>query len=1071
MISQDIIDRINDLPILDVCQKIGLEVKKKGVNHQANCPFHNEKTGSFVVSPGKNIFKCFGCGEAGGPIKLVQKYEKKDWIEAVKFLAKAFNIDIPREPMTEEQTREYKEREVLTTVNEACQKYFLENLTGNALDYVKSRWDNKSIEQWGIGFAPDEWHGLDEWSRKNALKRDSLIKAGLLSENDEKKVYDTFRNRIMFPVHNHYGRIIGFSGRILGDGLPKYINTKETASFIKNQALFGIFLAYKSIREKGFAYLVEGGPDVIKMHHVGAENTVAPLGTSLTENHLIELKRYCKSVCFVLETDDAGIKAVIRNAKMAVKLGFTVSVLALPEEFEKTGERVKHDPDSFFKTKEQFQKYIKENTHDFIIWYSTRTLNTGDQTNRAKAIDDICELLAKQSDKGTLEYYLHNLSAMVKPKRMWVQKVQALTQNEQTKEEVQRIPKSIDQEHFQKYGFYEEKNCIYFSTKYGIQQGSNFSLQPLFHVASVTNSKRLYRIKNEHGFEQIIELKQDEMINLSKFKVRVESLGNYLWYLGESDLSKYKSWLYEKTDTCYEITKMGWQKEGFWAWGNGIFTDKFIQSDSNGIVNDGKKNYYLPAFSAIWNQEESLFQFERKFVHLNKSTVSLHDYSVSLIKVFGDNAIIGLCYVFASVYRDIIFRTTKFFPILNGFGPKGAGKSALGHSITAFFVFKNIPPNLNNATIPALADVVSQSANTVVHIDEYKNSVEYDKVEFLKGLWDGAGRTRMNMDRDKKRETTTVDCGVYLSGQEMPTIDIALFSRLIFTTFHKTEYSDKEKAQFNELRKVEENGLTHLTNQLLMLRGYAETNFIQAYNECTKDIQDKLKNDVIEDRLFRNWLVILAAYKAISEYISVPFTYSEVLNICVTGIKQQNGETKRNNELSTFWNIVEYLVKDGLLENEIDFKIECVEKLKTDKVNIEKFETPKMILILNHTKVFQLYRKHGKVATDKVLPISTLQYYLQNAKEYLGVKKSVAFKNRDAITRQIMEEEVTDSKGFTYKAKKYQVTNAYTFDYDMIGISINYLLSSDDDSTEINEAKPINQLNNKQLVEEPEIPF
>lgn len=1069
MIPRDIIDKINDLPILEVLQKVGFEVKQKGVNYQALCPFHNEKTGSFVISPRKNIYKCFGCGEAGGPVSFVMKYEKKDFIDAVRFLGKAFNIDIPREPMSEEQIKEYRQRETLNVVNETCQKYFLENLTGAALDYVKSRWNNQTVEQWGIGFAPDTWHGLDEWSRKNALKRDALINAGLLSENEKNQVYDTFRNRIIFPVHNHYGRIIGFSGRILGDGEPKYINTKETASFIKNQALFGIFLAYKSIREKGFAYLVEGGPDVIKMHQVGAENTVAPLGTGLTENHLTELSRYCKRAVFVLETDEAGIKAVIRNAQMAVKLGFTASVLALPEEVDKDGKRIKHDPDSFFTSKKQFDEYSKNHTFDFILWYSERMLVNGDQNNRAKVIDDICELLAKQTDKGTLEFYYHNLSALVKPKRMWIQKVEALTKQTEVKEEVQKLPKSIDQEHFQKYGFYEENNSVFFSTKYGIQKGSNFCLQPLFHVSSVTNSKRLYKIKNEHGFEQIIELKQDELINLSKFKVRVESLGNYLWYLGEIDLGRYKSWLYEKTDTCYEIIKMGWQKEGFWAWGNGIFTDKFIETDSNGIVNDGKRNYYLPAFSNIWNQEESLFQFERKFIHQNKSSISLYDYAESLIKVFGDNAIIGLCYVFASIYRDIIFRTTKFFPILNGFGPKGAGKSALGHSLTAFFVFKNIPPNLNNSTIPALADVVSQSANTVVHIDEYKNSVEFEKIEFLKGLWDGAGRTRMNMDRDKKRETTTVDCGVYLSGQEMPTIDIALFSRLIFITFHKTEYSDNEKKYFNQLREIEKNGLTHLTNQLILLRGYVDDKFLEVYNECTKNIQDKLKGETIEDRIFRNWLVILTAYKCIADYITVPFTYSTVLDLCIAGIKLQNGETKRNNELSNFWSIVEYLVKEGLLENEIDFYIRRVNKLKTDKVNIEEFKEEKTILELNHTKVFQLYRKHGKIASDKVLPISTIQYYLQNSKEYLGIKKSVAFKNRDAITKQIKEENFTDNYGVSHTVKKYQVTNAYVFDYEMLGISIDYISVDDDEA----ETEP-KQLNVRQLgipIPENYVPF
>lgn len=1033
MIPRETIDRINDLPILEVCKHLNIELKQKGANYQACCPLHNEKTPSFMVSPGKNIFKCFGCGEAGGPVTLVMKHEKKDWIDAVNILAGAFHIDIPKEPETPEQQQEYKQREVIITLNEVAQKYFLQNLQGKPLEYAKSRWDTKTISQWGLGFAPDDWHGLDKFFQDCAVKRDAAITSGLLVEKD-KNIYDFFRNRITFPVHNQYGRITGFSARILGKDEPKYLNSKESEAFHKNQQLFGIFFAYKAIREKGFAYLVEGAPDVIRMHHCGADNTVAPLGTGLTANHLKELKRYCKSLTFVIETDEAGINAVIRNAKKATNEGFSVSVLALPEEKDEHDQLVKHDPDSFFRNKEQLKEYQQDNTHDFIIWMGNRLLaNATDHNLKHKHIDDICELIATKTEPGTVEMYLHNMAALVKPKKMWADKVKALQHIEVEKEEKQSLPKSISQDHFDKYGFYEDHNCVYFATKNGITKGANFTLQPLFHVASVNNSKRLYRIRNEANFSKIIELKQEELINLSKFKVRVESLGNFLWYLGESELGKYKSWLYEKTDTCEEITQLGWQKDGFFAWGNGIFNETFHEVDEYGIVREHDNNWYLPAFSQIYITEKKLYAFERSFIHKNNGTISLYDYTKLFIKVFGDNAIVGMCFLYSTLFRDIIVKHTAFFPMLNMFGPKGAGKSHLGKSLTSFFIINNKAPNLVNSTIPAIADAVSQCANAIVHLDEYSNDLDYTKIEMLKGLYDLAGRTRMSMDLDKKREITSVDCGICISGQQMPTVDIALFSRVLFITFPKTQYTDEENKNFEKLKSIEEKGLSHITNHILQLRKYFEKGWLNAFEEATSEVQKAIQGENIESRIYRNWTILVASFKVIDTLVKHPFDYSDVLRICINSIKLQNGETKRNNELSNFWGIVEYLVKDGLLLNEIDFYVKMVTSLKTDKLTIERFDVVKKVLILNHTKTFQLYRKHGKVASDKILPISTIQYYLQNSKEFMGIKKSVAFKNSGIIN--------ADSS-----RSKYQVTNAYVFDYDMLGISIDYVASDGIDS-------------------------
>jgi len=217
------------------------------------------------------------------------------------------------------------------------------------------------------------------------------------------------------------------------------------------------------------------------------------------------------------------------------------------------------------------------------------------------------------------------------------------------------------------------------------------------------------------------------MISLNGFKLRVESLGNFIWEVPEIYFNKVKKYLYDKTQTCTEITQLGWQKAGFFAWGNGIFNSSFQKSDNYGIVSHDKLNYYLPAFSEIYKSEPSLFQFERKFIHTDSNHISLHDYLIIFRKVFGNNALIAFSFFVASLFRDIIINRFGFFPLLNAFGEKGGGKTDFAISIMSFFGISGSGPNINNTSKAALGDHVSQVSNGCVHIDEYRNDIEIDK--------------------------------------------------------------------------------------------------------------------------------------------------------------------------------------------------------------------------------------------------------------------------------------------------------------------------------------------------------
>ena len=1033
MLPQSTLDAVQNLDIVDVIGKY-VNLKKKGSNYSACCPLHNEKTPSFSVNPSKGIFKCFGCLAGGDGITFVMKHEKIEFAEAVLRIAREHNIHIPEVEVSDEDQQKFKHLESLRLTNTIAAGYFQGNLQNPAheaaLNYILSRCSIDSMVQWQIGYAPEGWDNLLKMARTNGIREEMLLETGLVKES-KGKVYDFFRNRIMLPIMDGRGRIAGFTGRdFSGDAeAQKYSNTSENELFNKRELLYGFYFARRTAKERKYLHLVEGNFDAIRLHEIGKQNTVASGGTALTTEQINAIKSIVTSVTIIGDSDKAGKMAVERSGDLLIQSGVFVNVVELPDD-------EKQDPDSFFKDADQFDKYVKQNLKDYIIWKVDNMREKAQNPDmKAVLIDSISKMICCLPENGH-ELYIDQLSKIIKPKNAWRDAIKSYkSQNVVVKEDGFRIPENVSLSDFEKYGFYADNNCYYFKTKSGISRGSNFTMEPLFHISSVINAKRLYKITNEYGFVQVIELAQKDLIGLAAFRLRVESIGNFLFEASETELNKLKRYLYEKTQSCFEITQLGWQKHGFWAWSNGIYNGQWTETDSNGIVRFHDENYYLPSSSQVYQGEDTLFVSERRF-KFEPGKISIHDYTVKLMEVFGENAMYGICFYMASLFRDHFVKLFGFFPILNLFGPKGAGKTELAISLMQFFGNQSKGPNLTNTTKPALADHVAMFSNACCHIDEYKNNIEYEKIEFLKGLWDGTGRTRMNMDKDRKKETTHVDCGIILSGQEMPTADIALFSRLVFLSFTKVEYSDQEKDLFNELKAIEKSGLTHITHQLLELRSKFLETFMQEYQNTGKILNSLLNNRVIEDRIFRNWLVLLSAYRTLKDHIVLPFTEDHIMRNSVNLILRQNQETKKSNELSIFWSIVEFLAHEGAILEEVDYKIVMVNNPKTDLIKSE-WSLHKQVLYVNHSRLFQLYRVHGKKSGENILPLKTLEYYLMNCKEYLGRKSSVSFKVL-TDTGKIDESVVQNIDG---EQVRRRVTTAMAFEYEPLNISLSSALT------------------------------
>jgi DNA primase len=391
-----------------------VSLKRRGSSMLGLCPFHNEKSPSFNVSPTRGIFKCFGCGQAGNSVKFIMEHEKLSYPESIRYLAKKYNIAIEEENQPEEARQEILERESLFLVNQWATQFFslqlweTEHGKSIAYSYFKERgFSNETILKFQLGYHPDGWSTFTDSAIKEGYNSQYLVKTGLSIEKDG-KYFDRFRNRVMFPIHNLSGKIIGFGGRILINDKKqaKYLNSPESDVYHKSQVLYGIHLARKSMMGQDEAYLVEGYTDVISLHQAGIENVVSSSGTSLTVDQVKLIERFTKNVTILYDGDSAGIKASFRGIDMILEQGMNVKIVLFPE-----GE----DPDSFARKNAPLfiKEYLKTEAKDFIA-FKTAVLQeeaSGDPIRTAEMIKEIMHSLALVPDAILRSVYIRQCSS------------------------------------------------------------------------------------------------------------------------------------------------------------------------------------------------------------------------------------------------------------------------------------------------------------------------------------------------------------------------------------------------------------------------------------------------------------------------------------------------------------------------------------------------------------------------------------------------------------------------------------------------------------------------------------
>ncbi|TDB63620.1 DNA primase [Arundinibacter roseus] len=423
-INPETVERIKHAA--DIVEVVGdyVALKKRGANYTACCPFHNEKTPSFNVNPARQIYKCFGCGAAGDPVKFVMDIDGIGYGEALRYLAQKYSIEIQEERLTDEQEQRQNERESLFIVLNFAKNFFEDQLLTTeegqsiGLSYFRERGFNDTTrKKFELGYSPEAWDALAQAALAKGYSAEILEKAGLFipREGSATGGYDRFRSRVIFPIHSVAGKVIAFGARIMKTDSaakghqPKYLNSPETAVYHKSEVLYGIFQAKNAIRQADVCYLVEGYTDVVSLHQAGIENVVASSGTSLTVEQIRLIGRFTPNVTILYDGDAAGLKAALRGLDLVLEEGLNVSIVTFPP-----GE----DPDSYVRLigTEAFKDYLRKSARDFITFKTTTLLADAgeDPFRKAAVIGEVVGSIVRIPDAIQRQIFFHKIAEMMR---------------------------------------------------------------------------------------------------------------------------------------------------------------------------------------------------------------------------------------------------------------------------------------------------------------------------------------------------------------------------------------------------------------------------------------------------------------------------------------------------------------------------------------------------------------------------------------------------------------------------------------------------------------------------------
>lgn len=1003
---------------VDICQLVvdlcpGTELKPSGPHRKkCCCVFHQEHTPSLMLDTTMNRYKCFGCGKSGDVITFVEECQGLNFVDAVRCLLDMYCPDVDSHDLFEQSTPEEEERdrqaETMYIYNQYAQEFFRTQYEADNPEALacrryaeqsddgssKGRWNKEFCRTFGLGYSPLRGNKFLQYAKDNGLNLAVLAKMGLLGEDDTHpgNYYDFYRGRLMIPQRDRYGRVQTFTARSINpQASVKYLNGRDSFIYRKSTSIFGIDIAMKAARQAGKCYLVEGAPDVMRLQSLGIANVVASLGGCWSKEQFEYFSRFSCSLCFIPDCDipkdgerfGAGDKFVFANGRLATEMGFQVSVREIPREGN-----LKQDADSYIISHARWESLTEK---DFILWYAEKHYDT-DSTNddQLKVISEVCDLLVNIQSEVLQSSILSDLKEKYKKASVWKGALSDAARRRQEQKRRQAIKKSDELEG---YRFYRKGFHYYDLDPQGRErEWTNFIIRPLFLIADENKPSRIFELENESRTKRTIELQQADVTKLDRFKEKIEGKGDFRFFEKQEKYELLKAYIYGKTEEAQRVPQLGWNnigERGFYAFCNGIiYEGKWKPVDEYGVIRLDNENFYLPAMSKIHKRNKTAFLNERRFIHAPKREVSMEQYFNLLHELYGNNAVVAVCFYLATLFRDIITDSTRSFPVLNIYGKKGTGKTEFALSLISLFQRSPEVSNLESTTYYAMGDKCAEVSNMLVHFDEYKNSLSKKHIDFLKGIYDSAGRTKRSADGER-RESTNVACGVILTGQEMPTVDIALFSRVLFLESQKSERTKEETDKYQQFMKLRNMCPTNITVDLMRYRDNFNAGWMNAWKKALYQIKSEVDYSVIGERFINNWAMMLATYYCLHPIVEgLPFSEKTVHDICIEGLKYQHSLCNTTDEIAVFWSMFSKSRQLGDIKEGQDYKVVSVKSLKITTKNRERktidFDEPRYILFVREkiciAKANMQARREGKV----LISDESLLSYLVSTPDYYG---------------------------------------------------------------------------------------
>lgn len=1002
-----------------------IQLKRKGTNHVGNCPFHDEKTASFTVSATKGIYKCFGCGQSGDAVQFAMDHRNLTYPLALEHVAKVSGISVEydesidrKDFLAKVSQDRARSQGIITSLETAYQIY--ERQTPYRTDlsapdtridvYLDRKYQRSTLDAFRIAAAPDSnilSDTITDVDIRSHLRTVAWIRASAHSTENAQYYYDMFRARLLFPILDIKGRIIAISGRdITGKSDSKYINSTDSDVFSKSEVLYGLYQAFRPIRDKGFAYIVEGNTDVLALHDHGICNVVAPLGTSLTSQQASVLARHTDRVIIAYDHDALSKDVIQRATELLIEQGMFVEVLELPEG---------QDPDSLVRDRgsDGWAELIdpqsdNQTLYDGLEWIILQMPRNNNHDKEA-AKDHAIRLIALIELQGMRDRYCQSIAKIISCKISDMNRgVNDLLSDKNSKS---TKLKPYQEKDANEYGVYVDDDRFYKATNgmagYAL---SNFIIKPIMLIKGSETSQRLVELRNVRNERDITSIDSDDFVTLSSMRKKTERLGAYIFRGKDDDYMSIKEMIYDKTPTCYPISTMGLHKRGFWTWGNGITTPEgeFIKTNNYGIVDYEDYKYFLPTFSEIkqniegddTSNEDDPGEY---YVYIDKTPApSFREWADQFVKVFGPNGQIGVLYYIASIYRDIIFKKLRYFPHLNLFGPPGSGKTYMGWRLSAMQGILRDPIDLPNTSIAGLSRQFAQKRNGFIWCDEYTSNLLPAKVDLLKTFADGVGRSLAQKSQNNNSTKTPVNAACIISGQVLPVQDPALFTRLITLMFRPFSADKAQRIEAAKLEAWEDGRLSQLTAQLHTYRPLIMKKFSEEFRD-TRDTVNSLSTKPIMERLVNSYSVILTVMSILAKEISFPFKTADILDFVKERLESQHDLLQGVDELAGFFGVIKFLLESKAIGSD-DVIIEEVMSVKVDMKGKDTrditFAQPKRIIFLPFDSSFGYYRTEGKrQGMDRLFDKNDLLYYLKINSSHIGTMRGKSFNGK---TRRCM---------------------------------------------------------------------